>query len=305
MISFLLTAWKEEKTVGKAIECLVDSAYSGYVGEFELLLVAPDDETLNAAKRAVSKLGCENKFQSFKDKCIGKPAALNILFSNAKGDYLVLTDGEVFFEKGAVLELYESLINDKSLGGVCGRPIATNERSSYFGYLANMNADAVHKMRTDSLKKKPRFFPLSGYIFIVKNLGFKFPEDLFLDDAYLSYSVLNQGYEIGYNEKAKVGVKYPGNWKDFRAQKFRSMIGFEQLWKYKIINEKTKRRSFASELSMATFPILYAKNPKELLFSISYYPIRLYFWVMNRLKRDLAYKAKSIRDVYVRTESTK
>lgn len=305
MISFLLTAWKEEKTVGKAIRCLIDSNYSKYIGDFELLLVAPDQETINAAQTEVRKYGLEKNFRWFKDKCIGKPAALNILFKEAKGEYLVLTDGEVFFEKGAVSYLYETIINDKKLGGVCGRPAATNDRKTYFGYLANMNADAVHKMRTDSLKKKPRFFPLSGYIFIVKNLGFKFPEDLFLDDAYLSYDVLNKSYEIGYNEKARVGVKYPGNWKDFKAQKFRSMIGFEQLWKYKIINKKTKRRSFASELSMATFPILYAKNPKELLYSITYYPIRLYFWIMNRLKRDLAYKAKSIRDVYVRTESTK
>lgn len=306
MVSILLTAWREEKTVGKAIECLCDRAYSGIPEDFELLLVAPDEETANAALVKVKELGIEDKYTYVKDKSEGKPRALNMLFEMAKGDILVLTDGEVFLEENAVGELIRVLVSDESLGGVSGRPVAINDRlESIYGYWAHMQADAVHRMRIDKNKKDIKFFPLSGYIMAVKNLKYHFPNDLFLDDAYLSYIIYNSGYQIGYAEAAKVKVKYPTEWGDFIKQKFRSLIGFEQLYKYEIIRPETKSRSFWQEVAYFWFPITYAKSVREMVWSILYYPVRLYLWVRNRLGRDLVRNAKSIRDVYVRTESTK
>jgi cellulose synthase/poly-beta-1,6-N-acetylglucosamine synthase-like glycosyltransferase len=306
MISILLTAWKEEKTIGKAIECLCKKEYSGIPDDFELLLVAPDAETENAAMEKVKELGIESKYKYIKDKSEGKPRALNMLFEIARGDTLILTDGEVFLEPNAVGELIRVLNSDSTLGGVSGRPVAINGRKdSIFGYWAHMQADAVHRMRVDRNKKEIKFFPLSGYIMAVKNLKYHFPDDLFLDDAYLSYSIYNSGFQIGYAEAAKVMVKYPTSWDDFIKQKFRSLIGFEQLYKYNIVRPETKSRSFWQEIEYFWFPISYAKNPIELFWSILYYPVRLYLWVRNRLGRDLVRNAKSIRDVYVRTETTK
>lgn len=305
MVSFLITAWKEEGTVGKAIKCAVDPSYSGYKGEFEVLVAAPDDLTISAVNKVAKELGIEDKLEIIKDPCKGKPVALNILFKEAKGDILVLTDGEVFFRTGATKALVDEINKDDKVGGVSGRPVALNDRKNYFGYLAHMNADAVHAMRTDNAKAHIKFFPLSGYAMAVRNLKFEFPEDLFLDDAYLTYDIFNKGYHIGYAPDAEVEVKYTDNWKDFRMQKLRSHMGFEQLWKYQIIKPETKSRSFWKEIRFVWFPIKYASNIKEFFFSLSYYPIRLYFWVRTRFKRDFVMRARSIRDVYVRTESTK
>ena len=305
MVSFLLTAWKEPDTIAKAIARLTDPEFSGFSGEFELLLVAPDKETAQAARKEVERQGISEHYRYFEDAGEGKPRALNILFKEAKGDILILTDGEVFFNENAVKHLIETLESDSELGGVSGRPIATNPKDTKMGYWAHLQADAVHQMRSDNNASATRFFPLSGYIMAVRNLGFEFPEDLYLDDAYLSYDVFNKGYKIGYAKDAQVEVKYPTNWEDFISQKFRSLIGFEQLWKYDIIRPETKSRSFWQELRYSWFPISYSHNLRELFWSISYFPVRLYLWVKNRLSRDLAYKGKSIRDVYVRTESTK
>lgn len=306
MISILLTAWREEKTVGKAIECLVNSTYSGIPTDYELLLVAPDEATQNAAFNKVKELGIESKYQHIKDKCEGKPRALNMLFKIAKGDVLILTDGEVFFEANAVTELLNVLNTDKKIGGVSGRPIASNSRNnSLFGYWSHLQADTVHVMRMNRDKGSVRFFPLSGYIMAVRNLGFSFPDDLFLDDAYLSYDIYNKGFLIGYAPEAKVSVKYPTNWRDFIKQKFRSLIGFEQLWKYNVVKSETKSRSFWQELQYFWFPIRYSRNIKEFIWSLMYYPVRLYLWIKNKLNRDVIRRARSIRDVYVRTETTK
>jgi len=305
-ISFLLTAWKEDKTIGKAIECLVNAEYSGYTGEFELLVVAPDKETEAAAMTKITQLGISAHYRYFKDESQGKPRALNILFKEAKGEMLVLTDGEVFLQQGAVKALVDKLKSDPELGGVSGRPVALNPRNSLLGYWAHLQADAVHQMRLDRDKRSfGKFFPMSGYVMAVRNLGFKFPEDLFLDDAYLSYDIFNRGYQIGYAPEARVEVKYPTSWKDFIQQKFRSLIGFEQLWKYAVITPSTKSRSFSQEVAYFWFPLKYARNLGEFIWSLLYYPVRLYLWMRNRLSRDLARNAKSIREVYVRTETTK
>jgi poly-beta-1,6-N-acetyl-D-glucosamine synthase len=306
MISILLTAWKEQSTIGRAIECLVCPDYSGIPDDYELLLVAPDDETRDAAQEKVNELSIQSKYRYFKDKCEGKPRALNMLFEAAKGDIFILTDGEVFLEKNAVAELLAALRSEKDLGGVSGRPVPLNNRNDgLYGYWAHMQADAVHKMRVDRDRSAKRFFPLSGYVMAVKNLKYHFPDDLFIDDAYMSYDIYNKGYKIGYAPNAKVRVKYPTNWNDFIKQKFRSLIGFEQLWKYGIIKKETISRSFWQELSYFWYPIYYARNPFELFYSLVYFPVRLYLWVRNKLGRELVRSGKSIRDVYVRTESTK
>jgi cellulose synthase/poly-beta-1,6-N-acetylglucosamine synthase-like glycosyltransferase len=306
MISFLLTAWKEDKTIGKAIECLVKPDYSGYAGEFELLVVAPDKETEEAAIAKVTQLGITTHYRYFRDESKGKPRALNILFKEAKGDILVLTDGEVFLQQGAVKALVDKFKSDPETGGVSGRPIALNPKNNLLGYWAHLQADAVHQMRLDRDKRQTgKFFPMSGYVMAVRNLGYKFPEDLFLDDAYLSYDIFNRGYQISYAPEARVEVKYPTSWNDFIKQKFRSLIGFEQLWKYEIIKPETKSRSFSQEIGYFWFPLKYAHNLGEFIWSLLYYPVRLYLWVRNRFARDLAHNATSIRDVYVRTETTK
>jgi len=47
MISVIITAFKEPKTIGKAIESIAEQKIS----KNEILVVAPDKETLDAAKK--------------------------------------------------------------------------------------------------------------------------------------------------------------------------------------------------------------------------------------------------------------
>ncbi len=305
-LSVIITAWNEATTIGKAIESVLDSNFFRINSDFEIILVAPDDETKIAAQTKIQNLGLNDKYIFIKDKCEGKPRALNMAFEKASGEILILTDGEVFFEKNAVDELLKVIESSERIGGVSGRPVALNaKKSGLMGYWAHMQADAVHKMRLDRDKSRVRFFPMSGYSMAIRNIKMKLPGDLFLDDAYISYVIFNAGYLIGYAPNALVKVKYPNIWKEFTKQKMRSLGGFEQLWKYNVITTETKSRSFGQEISYALFPLKYAKNPFELIYSLAYYPVRLYFWVQNRLRRDVFRKAKSIRDVYVRSESTK
>lgn len=300
MISIIITSWKEPKTIGKCIECIVDRKYSGLNENFEVIQVSPDKETLEAGLYTAKKLHLNNKeFIQIQDPRKGKPSALKLAFKKARGDIWILTDGDTYFEKNAVKYLIEPFKNSK-VGGVSGRPVAMNKKNSMFGYWGHLLSDAAHHRRIITMNKKEsnyylsnqEFFPMSGYIMAVRNFNFDIPPNVLSDDAYLSYSIRNIGKEIAYAPLAKCYVKYPTNLKDYYKQKVRSLGGFIQLKEFGVFQKDKQSRSFLIELRYASFVLKYATNPKEFIWSLTLFPVRLItwikiFWERVILKKDM------------------
>jgi cellulose synthase/poly-beta-1,6-N-acetylglucosamine synthase-like glycosyltransferase len=319
MLSIIITAYKEEKTIGKVIECLVDKNYSGLGKnkidkDWEIIVIAPDKRTKLAAEKKLQSLNIQkSNYRILTDQGIGKPAALNLCFKKAKGDWLLLTDGDVIFSKNAIFQLVKKA-SEEDLGGVTGRPFGAEPKNSMLNYWGALLADAAHHKRTIDLTtqttgksrrfiRKREFFPLSGYIMLIKNLDLRLPEDTLIDDAYISYELFNKGYRLGYAPAAKVAVKYPTTLSDYFKQKKRSTGGYVQLWKYGIVKPETKSRNFWRELEYFWFPIKYAKNLKELIWSLCLYPARLWLWIMIYWERKII--KKDFSRTWVRIETTK
>lgn len=287
MISIIITSWKEPNTIGKCIKCIADKKYSGLKDDFEIIQLSPDKETLDAGMYIAKKLGLNNKeFIQIQDPREGKPSALKLAFKKAKGDIWILTDGDTYFEKNAVKYLLEPFKN-KKVGGVSGRPVAINSRNHMMGYWGHLLSDAAHHRRITTMNKREynyylsnqEFFPMSGYIMAVRNFNFDIPTNVLSDDAYLSYSIRNMGMEIAYAPLAKCYVKYANNLNDYYKQKVRSLGGFIQLKEFGIFKKDKQSRSFFIELKYASFVLKYAENPKEFLWSLTLFPIRLITWV--------------------------
>ncbi len=300
MISIIITSWKEPKTIGKCIKCIVDRKYSGLNEDFEVIQVSPDKETLEAGLHTAKKLHLNNKeFIQIQDPRKGKPSALKLAFKKARGDIWILTDGDTYFEKNAVKYLLEPFKNSK-VGGVSGRPAAMNKKNSMFGYWGHLLSDAAHHRRIITMNKREgnyylsdqEFFPMSGYIMAVRNFNFDIPPNVLSDDAYLSYSIRNIGKEIAYAPLAKCYVKYPTNLKDYYKQKVRSLGGFIQLKEFGVFQKDKQSRSFLIELKYASFVLKYATNLKEFIWSLTLFPVRLItwikiFWERVILKKDM------------------
>lgn len=341
-VSVIITAFKEEATIGKAIECICDPNYSGIPKDFELILACPDEGSHLAAQRKVIEMGIEDKYIWIQDpgkiEGKGKPTGLNLAINKAKGDILIFTDGDVYFEEFAVKELiapFESNSDEEGVNNiqlVTGRPRSGDSKNAMMGYFGHLLADAAHHKRTIELTESPEgkgtlfvkkvgFFPVSGYIyalrreFISKLPKFKesserygtfegiFPEHTLVDDAYISYVVHNSGGLIGYAPEAIAYVKYPTNLKDYFKQKKRSTGGYVQLWEYGVVESKTKTRSLKKELEYFWFPFKYASNIKEFFYSLMLYPIRLWLWIMIFWERRVT--KKDFVKTWVRVESTK
>ncbi|MFX1535371.1 MAG: glycosyltransferase [Promethearchaeota archaeon] len=314
MISVIITAWKEYKTIGKALNSILNPQKNDFKREFEILIVCPDESTWRVAKRTAEKF----KFRRIKwiqDPQKGKPIALNMALKEAGGDILILTDGDVYFGKNVISKLVE-YFKDPKVGGVTGRPVALGEKDSFMQFANHFYADVAHHKRMVTMKKdvsgrslrivsrEPGFFVLSGYISAIRNVVRNIPNDCLADDAFISYKLHNLGYKLAYEPDAKVFVKYAQSLSDWYRQKLRSVGGYEQLWKYGVIKPTTKVRNFWKELEYAVwFPFTYVKNLKEVFWALFLYPTRLWLWIQIFYQQRI--KKKSFEETWVRIESTK
>jgi poly-beta-1,6-N-acetyl-D-glucosamine synthase len=297
MISIILTAWNEEGTAGTAARKLIISARK-LDQPAELILVCPDPGTHNAVAEVVREEEFEN-FIYVQDPRKGKPHALNIAKTRVRGEIIVSTDGDVRIDENALPEIIAPF-SDDPVGGVTGRPVSSNDRSTTWGYWGHMFMDAAHKRRMETLGKGG-FFVMSGYLLAVRaDIPWEIPDGV-LDDIYLTYAVHNEGYKIAYAPEARVYVRQPTNMRDWLTQKVRSLSGHYDMQRH--FGDVPETRSFRGEFSYFFFPLSYARNVRELVWGFIQYPVRIYTWI--RVFWTVRVRKLRAADVWGRTESTK
>lgn len=292
MITIVITAYNEARTIGKAIEHVLKNKIRE---KYEVLVLAPDEETLSAARRYAGK-----RVKVVKDSGKGKPAALNLAFKKAKGRIIVMTDGDVYVGGNAIPKILEKFDNDK-VGIVSGRPVSLHQREKMLGFWSHLLTDTAHKIRMESVRRG-KMIVCSGYLYAVrKGIVQRLPEEALSEDAVLSHLVYDKGYATEYAPSAEVYVKYPDNFSDWMKQKKRSAGGYNQL-SY-MVKRKERMRSFTRE-SAGVFSVLgYPRSLREMFYTGVLIFARLYLWAAIFI--DVNIKRKSLKKIWVRVESTK
>lgn len=291
MISIIITSYKEPDTIGKAIECILKNNLEDY----EILVTAPDKETLEAAK----KYSIENKkIKLIKDLGKGKPLALRLAVSKAKGEILVLTDGDVYVEKNSI-NLLSEFFKNSQVGAVSGNPVSLNSKNNMLGFWAYVLTNIADERRKKAVRLGRRLF-CSGYLFAIRKKLFPIlAEEILSEDGLISHKVYEQGYKIAYSDNSEVYVKYPTTIRDWIIQKKRSAGGYNQI--KKLI--KVEIRSFKKE-SMGAFSLFkYVSNFKEFLWLILLFLIRIYLWIL--IYKDINIQKKSHKKIWKRVNTTK
>lgn len=292
MITIVITAYKEPRTIGKAIEQILKNKLKE---DYEILVLAPDEETLAAARKYQS-----SKVKIVKDAGRGKPAALNIAFKKARGRIIIMTDGDVYIGEKAIPRIIEKF-EDKNVGIVSGRPVSLNPRNKMLGFWSHLLTDTAHKMRIERVKNG-KMIVCSGYLYAVrKGIAPKLPEDALSEDAVLSHLVYDKGYKTAYAPSAEVYIKYPDNFGDWIKQKKRSAGGYNQL-RY-MVKRKERMRSFGKESAGILRVLVYPKTLREFFYTGCLIAARLYLWTLIFI--DINIRKKSFKKIWVRVESTK
>ncbi len=291
-ISILITSFKEPKTIGKAIESFLKQKIKNY----ELIVTAPDKETLDVVKIYSQK---NKRIKILKDDGKGKPNALNKAFKKLNGEYVILSDGDVYVSENSVNELVKNF-NKKDVGGVSARVISTNNRNNLFGYWAYVLSEGFHNLR-EKENKIGKNIICSGYLYAIKRELFEnIPGNILADDSYISFLINSKKYRTIYEPNAKVYVKYPDNLIDWIKQKKRTAGRFYQLKTYFKIS---KIHSFKEEIFSGIKTISLIKNFKELFFFLFLIVMRIYIWI--RVFLDFRLWGRDFKKTWKRVESTK
>lgn len=293
-ISLLITSFKEPN-ISRAIESAMTQK-TRY--EYDIIVSAPDKETLDIAKKYADK---DKRIKVFQDPGKGKSYALNILFNEIKTDILILTDGDVYILNNVVEEI-GNLFLDPEIGCISGRPVPVEDKNTKYGYWANFLFESAHRIRKKSFELNS-FIECSGYLFAFrKNKIDKIPLDV-AEDSIIPYYFWEKGYKIGYAEKAEVYVKNVSNLGDWIKQKTRTSKAHETLDKY--VDTKTTKRvkTFDTEVKGIKWLFSYPMSFKEMLWSFQLALARAYMW--TKVFADTKFANKNYQDAWEKAESTK
>jgi len=279
-VSVVITAFRESQTIGRAVKAI------GKVKQ--LLVVAPDKETLTAAREANPQV------ELIQDRGKGKPAALNLALKRVKGEIVVLTDGDVWPEKGAIKALLKPFA-DSQVGIVSGRPVPLNSKDTLFGFWAYLLTETAHQLRQEK-----EYFDCSGYLLAFrKKLWSALPPSLLAEDSFLSRKIYQQGYKTAYAPEARVFVKFPTNFSDWLKQKVRSVGGAARR-KGDLV---PAMRGFWPELKEAWRMWRLCTGIRQYFFLLLLWLARLYLWLLIFYR--LRIRRFSFQKIWQRVESTK
>ncbi len=289
--SILITAYREPKTIGRALEAILSQVAAPGT---EIIVICPDDETAQAALMypAVTVLRDEGR---------GKPAALNLGLSHAHGKIVVMTDGDVWIGPASLNPLL-ALFDDPSTGAVSGRPISVSPRGTMLGYWSHLLTDAgahAERSRRDAARQ---FLVCSGYLYAVRaGLVMQIPEEALAEDAVVSQMIAEKGYRVRYTPQAQVFVRYPTTYRDWLIQKVRSTGGYTQPV---ISNSPHHMRGFWQEATVGLWRALaYPRTWREFLWTLVLMAARLHLWLL--VLWNVGVTKRRLTEIWKRVESTK
>jgi cellulose synthase/poly-beta-1,6-N-acetylglucosamine synthase-like glycosyltransferase len=272
MITIIITSYNEPKATQRAIETFLKQKSSQ---PFKVIVMDPFPEVGVFLREKIK----DERFEFILDPGEGKPYAMNMLFeilySENKEDILVFTDGDVYVSDNTLQEI-ENAFTDRSVGCITGRPVATNQRNTKYGYWAALSYDGIDMVRK-KLSKQKKFFQTSGYLFAIRNGLVKETLEDVPEDCVIPYFVWKKGYKIAYLDKAKVHIQYPTNFKDWINQRTRTIKAHENL--NKIVPDMPRTKSLLNEIkSGLLFSLTHPKNIKEYGWLSQLYGARLYMY---------------------------
>lgn len=288
-ISLIITSFRE-KTLKRAI---ISALNQNTKHKYDVIVVAPDNKDLAMAE----KMGAI----PFKDPGKGKSFALDKLLKEIDSDIMIFTDGDVYISSNSVEEMANSFL-DKDIACVTGRPVPIEDRSTKYGYWANVLFNAAHRIRSTAFHNKG-FIECSGYLFAFRGGYIKgIPLDV-AEDTYIPYIFNENGHRIGYVEKAEVYVKNVDNLNDWLLQKVRTSKAHETLSKYVDTKANKKVKSLRTEASGLFGVLREAKNIKQLYWTLQLILARGYMW--GKVKVDTKIRGKHYNDGWETSYSTK
>lgn len=149
----------------------------------------------------------------------GKTHGMNLLASRATGDVILFTDANVMLDMD-VLDKLRAAFEDSEVGCVCGNLIYTNGKDS-----VTASTGSLYWRLEEGIKRLEQetgsVMGADGSLFAIRRALHKAPPDHIIDDMFVSFWVLIQGYRVVQSKDARAYEESASNAADEFGRKSR------------------------------------------------------------------------------------
>src|SRR5215204_1503542 len=192
-------------------------------------IIISDDSSDNTC-RTVEVIAAENPSPVIKllhhNTRRGVAAAWNEIFREATGEIIVLYDADIITDEHTTSHLVDSIRDDIGLCASNPKPLLS--KTSMISRASMFIAHWLSSARKSGLSQYTvmgRALSISSHI--AKRIVI--PENVIALDLYLQCKVLEQGFNVIYNDDAVVYFRSPDNMLDFSSQILRATNGHKQI----------------------------------------------------------------------------
>jgi cellulose synthase/poly-beta-1,6-N-acetylglucosamine synthase-like glycosyltransferase/peptidoglycan/xylan/chitin deacetylase (PgdA/CDA1 family) len=228
-VSVIVPAYNEAANIAATVRSLVDSDYP------RLEVIVVDDGSTDGTADIVRRLRLPG-VQVVRQDNAGKPAALNTGIRYARGELLVLVDGDTVFAPDAVGRLIQPL-RDGRVGAVSGNTKVANRRGllgrwQHLEYVIGFNLD---RRLFDVARCMPTVPGAIGAFrrAALSDVGGVSTETL-AEDTDLTMAVIRAGWRVVYAPDAVAWTEAPGSLRQLWRRRYRWCYGTMQaMWKHR------------------------------------------------------------------------
>nr|MDT0660627.1 bifunctional polysaccharide deacetylase/glycosyltransferase family 2 protein [Micromonospora sp. DSM 115978] len=228
-VSVIVPAYNESANIAATVRSLMRSDYP------RLEVIVVDDGSTDGTADVVERLRLAG-VSVIRQANAGKPAALNAGIARARGDLLVLVDGDTVFEPDAVGRLVQPL-RDPDVGAVSGNTKVANRRGllgrwQHLEYVIGFNLD---RRMFDVARCMPTVPGAIGAFrrAAVVDVG-GVPADTLAEDTDFTMALIRAGWRVVYTPDAVAWTEAPASLTQLWRQRYRWCYGTMQaMWKHR------------------------------------------------------------------------
>ena len=228
-VSVIVPAYNESANIAATVRSLIASDYP------RLEVIVVDDGSTDGTAGIVERLRLRG-VHVVRQRNAGKPVALNTGISHARGDILVLVDGDTVFEPDAVGELVQPLV-DPNVGAVSGNTKVANRggllgRWQHLEYVIGFNLD---RRMFDVAQCMPTVPGAIGAFRrdAIRDVGGVSSQTL-AEDTDFTMAILRAGWRVVYVPDAIAWTEAPSSLRQLWRQRYRWCYGTMQaMWKHR------------------------------------------------------------------------
>jgi cellulose synthase/poly-beta-1,6-N-acetylglucosamine synthase-like glycosyltransferase len=228
-VSVIVPAYNESANIANTVRSLVANDYP----RFEVIVV--DDGSTDDTGGIVRRLGLPG-VRVIRQPNAGKPAALNTGIAHARGDLLLLVDGDTVLAPDAIGQLVQRFAED-DVGAVSGNTKVANRRGllgrwQHLEYVVGLNLDRRMFELGECMPTVPGAIGAFRREALTDVGGV--PATTLAEDTDLTMAVIRAGWRVVYEETAIAWTEAPSTVRQLWRQRYRWSYGTMQaMWKHR------------------------------------------------------------------------